>query len=203
MSSTASYPIAPLPFTAVTIDDAFWSPRIETNRTVTVPYDFAKCEETGRIANFARAAGRQGGAHEGIFFNDSDVFKVIEGAAYSLMLQPDEALDAYLDQLIDVIGAAQEADGYLYTARTIAERNATPEALPPDREGAVRWSNLKVSHELYNVGHLYEAAAAHFQATGKRTLLQIALKNADHIDSVFVLCPAIRRSRSGWSSCFW
>ena len=185
MSSTASYPIAPLPFTAVTIDDAFWSPRIETNRAVTVPYDFAKCEETGRIANFARAAGRQGGAHEGIFFNDSDVFKVIEGAAYSLMLQPDEALDAYLDQLIDVIGAAQEADGYLYTARTIAERNATPEALLPDREGAVRWSNLKVSHELYNVGHLYEAAAAHFQATGKRTLLQIALKNADHIDSVF------------------
>lgn len=180
-----SYPIRALPFTAVTIDDAFWSPRIETNRAVTVPYDFAKCEETGRIANFARAAGRAPGAHEGIFFNDSDLFKVIEGAAYTLMLQPDPALDAYLDGLIDLIAAAQEPDGYLYTARTIAERNGTPAALTPDREGLTRWSNLKISHELYNVGHLYEAAVAHYQATGKRSLLDVACKNADHIDRVF------------------
>ncbi|MBK8799732.1 MAG: glycoside hydrolase family 127 protein [Anaerolineales bacterium] len=107
MSTIAtSYPITALPFTAVRIDDAFWSPRIETNRRVTVPYDFQKCEETGRIANFAKAAGQQPGAHGGIFFNDSDVFKVIEGAAYALMLHPDPNLDAYLDKLIALIAAA-------------------------------------------------------------------------------------------------
>jgi DUF1680 family protein len=189
------YPITALPFTAVRIDDAFWSPRIETNRRVTVPYDFQKCEETGRIANFAKAAGQQPGAHEGIFFNDSDVFKVIEGAAYALMLHPDPDLDAYLDRLIALIAAAQEEDGYLYTARTIAERNNTPDALHADREGLARWSNLRINHELYNVGHLYEAAAAHYQATGKRALLDVARKNADLIDRVFG--PGKRRDVPG------
>jgi DUF1680 family protein len=179
------YPIAALPFTAVEVNDPFWSPRIEINRTVTVPYDFQKCEETGRISNFAKAGGLEPGAHEGIFFNDSDVFKVIEGAAYSLMLHPDPALDAYIDEVIRLIAAAQEEDGYLYTARTIAERNGTPEALLADREGLTRWSNLRVSHEFYNVGHLYEGAVAHYLATGKRTLLDVALKNADMIDRTF------------------
>jgi DUF1680 family protein len=179
------YPIAALPFTAVELNDPFWSPRIEINRTVTVPYDFQKCEETGRISNFAKAGGLEPGAHEGIFFNDSDVFKVIEGAAYSLMLHPDPALDAYIDEVIRLIAAAQEEDGYLYTARTIAERNGTPEALLADREGLTRWSNLRVSHEFYNVGHLYEGAVAHYLATGKRTLLDVALKNADMIDRTF------------------
>jgi DUF1680 family protein len=196
MSTLATpYPITALPFTAVRIDDAFWSPRIETNRRVTVSYDFQKCEETGRIANFARAAGQQLGAHEGIFFNDSDVFKVIEGAAYALMLHPDPDLDAYLDRLITLIAAAQEEDGYLYTARTIAERNNTPDALHPEREGLTRWSNLRFNHEFYNVGHLYEAAVAHFQATGKRVLLDVALKNADLIDRVFG--PGKRRDVPG------
>lgn len=194
-TNSAHYRIAAVPFTAVHIDDAFWSPRIETNRIVTVPYDLRKCEETGRIANFARAAGLEEGAHEGIFFNDSDVFKVIEGAAYSLMLSPDPELEAYLDALIDLIAAAQEDDGYLYTARTIAERNGAPAALVPDREGLARWSNLRVNHELYNVGHLYEGAVAHYQATGKRTLLDVALKNADLIDSVFG--PGKRRDVPG------
>ena len=184
-SHSTRYPISALPFTAVRVDDPFWSPRIETNRTVTVPYDFQKCEETGRISNFAKAAGLQTGPHVGIFFNDSDVYKVIEGAAYSLMLHPDPELDAYIDQVISLIGAAQEADGYLYTARTIAERNGTPEALRADIEGLTRWSNLRINHEFYNVGHLYEGAVAHYQATGKRSLLDIALKNADLIDSVF------------------
>jgi len=179
------YPITSLPFTAVQIDDPFWSPRMETNRRVTVPYDFQKCEETSRIANFAVAAGRQAGVHEGIFFNDSDVFKVIEGASYTLMLHPDAELDAYLDRLIELIAAAQEEDGYLYTARTIAERNGTPEALKAEREGLARWSNLRINHELYNVGHLYEAAVAHCQATGKRTLLDVARKNADLIGREF------------------
>ena len=174
------YPITPVAFTGVTFDDRFWLPRLTTNREVTIPYDFRKCEETGRIDNFAKAAGLMAGPHEGIFFNDSDVFKVVEGAAYSLSLHPDSQLDAYLDDLIAKFAGAQEDDGYLYTARTI-----DPEAMDPEREGLARWSNLRVNHELYNVGHLYEAAVAHHQATGKRTLLDVAIRNAELIDSVF------------------
>ena len=179
------YEYNPIPFTDVTIDDAFWSPRIETNRRVTIDYDFQKCAETDRLSNFDKAAGVAQGKHVGIFFNDSDVFKVIEGAAFSLHLHPDAELEQFLDGLIARIAAAQEADGYLYTARTIAERNGTQDQLRADQEGGTRWSNLRVNHELYNVGHLYEAAVAHFLATGKRTLLDVALKNADLIDSVF------------------
>ena len=185
MSASVTYRYTAVPFTAVTLEDGFWSPRLETNRRVTIPYDFAKCEETGRITNFDKAAGRLEGDHEGIFFNDSDVFKIIEGAAYSLALHPDPELDAYLDDLIARIAAAQEPDGYLYTARTIAERTGRLERLRPDREGLTRWSNLRVSHELYNVGHLYEAAVAHYRATGKRSLLDVALRSADLLDRVF------------------
>lgn len=180
MSIHSDYPISPVPFTAVRFDDAFWRPRLETNRAVTLPFNFHKCEETGRIDNFAKAAGWMEGPHEGIFFNDSDVFKVVEGAAYSLALSPDPALDSYLDDLIAKFAGAQEPDGYLYTARTI-----DPSAMRADREGLTRWSHLRVNHELYNVGHLYEAAVAHFQATGKRNLLDVALKNADLINAVF------------------
>jgi DUF1680 family protein len=185
MSSQISYQYKPVPFTAVTINDHFWSPRITTNRQVTIPYDFQKCEETGRITNFDKAAGWMEGDHEGIFYNDSDVFKIVEGAAYSLTLYPDADLDRYLDDLIAKFAGAQEPDGYLYTIRTIAERNHTPERLQADREGLSRWSNTRISHELYNVGHMYEAAVAHYHSTGKRTFLDVALKNADLIDSVF------------------
>jgi DUF1680 family protein len=185
MNPNTQYPIPNIPFTQVTINDKFWAPRMETNRTVTVPYDFQKCEETGRNTNFAKAAGLMAGDHEGIFFNDSDVFKVIEGAAYSLMLHPDPELDAYLDRLITWIAASQEPDGYLYTARTIAERNGTVDQLPDDREGKTRYANLRVSHELYNIGHMYEGAVAHYQATGKRSLLDVAIKSADHVVATF------------------
>lgn len=185
MNSNTQYPISAIPFTQVTINDQFWAPRIETNRRVTVPYDFQKCEETGRNSNFAKAAGLMPGAHEGIFFNDSDVFKVIEGAAYSLMLKPDPELDAYLDKLIAWIAASQEPDGYLYTARTIAEHNGTVDQLPDEREGKTRYSNLRVSHELYNIGHMYEGAVAHFQATGKRSFLDVAIKSANHVVETF------------------
>ncbi|MBI3959405.1 MAG: glycoside hydrolase family 127 protein [Chloroflexi bacterium] len=180
MTAQSDYPFTPIPFTDVTFTDNFWAPRLQTNRRVTLPFNFRKCEETGRIDNFAKAAGWMEGQHEGIFFNDSDVFKVVEGAAYCLALSPDPELDSYLDDLIVKFAGAQEEDGYLYTARTI-----DPGAVRADREGLTRWSNLRVNHELYNVGHLYEAAVAHFQATGKRTLLDVALKNADLIDSVF------------------
>jgi len=169
-----------VPFTQVTLEDSFWAPRIETNRTKTIPYDFQKCEETHRIRNFEIAGGLARGEHEGSHFNDSDVFKVIEGASYSLSIHPDPRLEQYLDDLIAKIAAAQEKDGYLYTARTI-----DPQKVDVRKSGHNRWAFLIGSHELYNVGHLYEAAAAHYRATGKRTLLDVATKNADLIDRVF------------------
>ena len=174
------YPIQPVPFTAVSVQDGFWRPRMETNRQVTVRYDFQKCEETGRIDNFAKAAGLMQGGFRGIPFDDSDVYKVIEGAAYSLALEPDPKLDKYLDDLIAKIAAAQEPDGYLYTAR----RLLPPEKMP-GMSGKARWVNEASSHELYNAGHLYEAAVAHYQATGKRTLLAVAIKSANLVAREF------------------
>jgi uncharacterized protein len=173
------YPHHPIPFTQVSIKDTFWTPRIKTSCEVTVPYDFEKCETTGRIDNFAKAGDLIEGAYEGLWFNDSDVFKVIEGAAYALLIEPNAQLESYLDALIAKIAAAQESDGYLYTPRTIDPENV------PANSGTERWSNLAVSHELYNVGHMYEAAVAFFQATGKRSLLAVAIKSADLIASLF------------------
>ena len=175
----SDYPVRPVPFTAVHLEDAFWRPRLETNRTVTLPFAFRQCEQTGRIDNFARAGGLQEGPHQGRRYNDSDVFKIMEGAAYTLSLASDPDLDAYLDGLIAKSAAAQEDDGYLYTIRTLLDGPA------PKSVGDERWSYLAQSHELYNVGHLYEAAVAHFRATGKRNLLDVALKSADLIDQVF------------------
>jgi DUF1680 family protein len=180
---TSDYPFQPVPFTAVRFEDAFWLPRMETNRLTTVWYDFKKCEETGRIDNFAKAGKLMPGEFRGTPFDDSDVFKVIEGAAYTLALHPDAKLDKYLDDLIVKIAAAQEPDGYLYTARTIDPNGRV------DFFGPTRWSNLAGSHELYNLGHLYEAAVAHFQATGKRSLLDLALKSADLICKTFGPAP--------------
>jgi len=187
----ADYPIAPVPFTAVRLTDAFWAPRIETNRTVTIPAIFKKCEETGRIDNFAIAGGLLKGEYKGERYNDTDVYKTIEGASYSLMVRPDGALDRYLDGVIAKIAAAQEPDGYLYTPRT-----ASPGKVQPGT-GAERWAELAISHELYNAGHLYEAAAAHFQATGKRTLLDVALKNADLVRRTFGEGPGQRQGFPG------
>lgn len=172
------YPYAPVPFTRVHVEGGFWAPRMDANRTVTGPYCFKKCEETGRIDNFAKAGGLMEGKFEGIYFNDSDVFKIVEGACYTLALQPDPELDAYLDKLITLFAAAQEDDGYLYTARTIDPEN-------PGGAAKERWGNIMLNHELYNVGHMYEAAVAHFQVTGKRTFLDVAIKNADLIDRTF------------------
>ena len=177
--ATLDYPIQPVPFTSVKITDAFWSKRIETNRRITIPYNFKKCEETGRLRNFAIAGSLDTGEFEGIFFNDSDVFKVIEGASYSLQMHKDPELKSFLDDLILKIAAAQEEDGYLYTNRTIDPSKAA------DGAGEKRWTNLKTYHELYNAGHLYEAAVAHFQATGERSLLSVALKNANLVAREF------------------
>ena len=180
------YPVKPVPFTAVHFTDAFWLPRIETNRTVSIPFAFEKCEETRRVYHFERAAAALRGevlkdkTPPGYPFDDTDVYKVIEGAAYTLSVRPDPKLEAYLDGLIAKIAAAQEKDGYLYTTRTIDPEN------PHRWAGKQRWELEEVnSHELYNLGHLYEAAVAHYQATGKRTLLDVALRTAELLDRTF------------------
>ncbi len=180
------YPVKPVPFTAVRLHDVFWAPRIETNRKTTIPFAFQKCEETGRLDNFVRAAAALRGETltnkrpPGYPFDDTDIYKVLEGAAYTLSVTPDPKLEAYLDSLIEKIGAAQEKDGYLYTTRTIDPIN------PHRWAGKERWVLEKVdSHELYNFGHLYEAAVAHYQATGKRSLLDIALRTAELLDRTF------------------
>jgi DUF1680 family protein len=173
----SDYPIQPVPFTQVEVGTGFWLPRMETNRKVTVPYCFQRCEETGRISNFVAAAEKNPDGFEGIYFNDSDVFKIVEGACYALALHPDPELEAYLDQLIAKFAAAQEEDGYLYTAKTSGSKGRYGQS--------PRWTGLDHSHELYNVGHMYEAAVAHFRATGKRSFLEIAIRNADLIAKVF------------------
>jgi hypothetical protein len=149
---SSDYPVKPVPFTQVKLTDCFWAPRLETNRTKSIPYAFRMNEETGRVDNFRKAARLVPGPHKGKRYNDSDVFKSMEAAAYTLLLRKDPELEKKLDELIKVIGKAQEPDGYLYTARTIDPANPAPGA------GGERWSNLRVSHELYNVGHMYEAA---------------------------------------------
>lgn len=172
--------ISGIPFTKIKItDDSFWGRRLQTNRNATLPTCLKKCEDTGRFENFAVAAGIKKGKFQGIYFNDSDVFKIIEGASYILRTNYDSKLDNYLDKVISWIAGAQENDGYLYTARTIND----PDYNYPGKES--RWSHLDHGHELYNVGHLYEAAVAHYQATGKRTLLDVAIKNADLICDTF------------------
>lgn len=178
------YNFTPVPFTQVEVPDGFWKPRLDAVRQETIPFSFQKCEDTGRISNFAKAGGLMEGRFQGIYFDDSDLYKVIEGAAYVLALQKDEKLDAYLDEIIAKIAAAQEEDGYLYTSRTIYQKaqNKKGQYVPPG--GEKRWSATG-GHELYCVGHLYEAAYAHHLATGKRNLLDIALKSADMICETF------------------
>jgi uncharacterized protein len=179
--SDENYPIRPVPFTSVKMTDNFWAPRIKKNHEVTIPIAFGYCESTGRIKNFEIAAGLDTGAFRTIYpFDDSDVTKIIEGASYSLQTFPDPKLEAYLDSLIHIIGQAQEPDGYLYTNRTIAEKGF---GKLHEWAGTKRWEKDNIlSHELYNLGHMYEAAVAYYQATGKRSLLDISLKSADLVD---------------------
>ena len=174
------YSIQSVPFTQVKLSDNFWLPRIQVNRMVTIPASFSRCESTGRVKNFIMAAEKKGKFCTRYPFDDTDIYKTIEGASYSLALYPDAKLEAYIDSLIVIIGNAQEPDGYLYTARTI-----DPAAVH-SWSGKERWEKEReLSHELYNAGHLYEAAVAHFMATKKKNLLNIALKNADLVCSVF------------------
>ena len=185
-AASRDYPIKPVPFTGVQLKDVFWAPRIETNRAVTIPFAFQQCEQSGRVRNFERAAAVLRGENiddrkpPGYPFDDTDVYKVIEGAAYALTVRPDSKLEGYVDGLIGKIAAAQEKDGYLYTTRTIDPENPHPWA------GKERWVlEQDDSHELYNLGHLYEAAVAHYQATKKRAFLDVAIRTADLLDRTF------------------
>jgi DUF1680 family protein len=164
--------LSPVPFTAVKLQDEFWAPRLRTNREKSLPHNFQWCEKTGRLSNFAKAAGLEKGEFQGIYFNDSDVYKVLEGASYSLADHTDPVLEKTVDDVIAKIAAAQQPDGYLNTYYTL-------------KEPGKRWTNLKDMHELYCAGHLIEAAVAHHRATGKRTLLDVAVKLADRIDQTF------------------
>jgi hypothetical protein len=178
-SSGSDYPIRAVPLTAVRFTDNFWRPRLEVNRSVTIPHILRQNELTGRVDNFLKAAHRKDGAYQGQRYNDTDIYKVIEAASFSLAGHPDPALDRKLDDLIAIVAVAQEPDGYLYTARTVDPKN------PASGAGPERWSWLFTSHELYDQGHMYEAAVAHFEATGKRSLLDVAIKSADLVCRTF------------------
>ena len=183
------YPISQVPFTAVKMTpNTFWGDRIKAAREVTIPLAFSKCETTHRYENFKMAAYTlQHPGHEGLqtpkwdvskfmgfSFDDTDVYKTIEGASYVLQTYPDAKLKAYIDSVLDIVAAAQEPDGYLYTARTINPQH------PHHWSGKNRWEVEEIlSHELYNLGHMVDAACAHYQATGSDKFLNIAKRYAD------------------------
>jgi DUF1680 family protein len=167
-------------FEQVTLTDSFWKPRLSINRTVTIPHILRENETTGRVDNFRKAAHAMAGEFQGRRFNDTDIYKVIEAASYALAQEHDPALDAEIDELVALIAAAQEDDGYVFPARTVDP------AKPAPGVGAERWIHESAgSHELYNAGHLIEAAVAHYRATGKRGLLDVAVRFADLVDRDF------------------
>jgi DUF1680 family protein len=184
------YPIQAVPMSAVKITGGFWQAKLETNRTVTIPHILQQNELTGRVDNFRKGAGLMPGDYQGRRFNDTDIYKIIEAASYSLSSHPDPALAKQLDDLIALVAKSQQPDGYLFPARTINP------AKPALGVGTDRWQYENTgSHELYNAGHLYEAAIAHFQATGQRNLFDVALKNADLVVKTFG--PSARRDAPG------
>ena len=163
--------MAPVSFADVKIDDGFWSPRLRIHKDVTLPVCIDQIEnQTGRIRNFENAAKGEG-EHSGIFYDDSDVYKALEGMAYSLQIEPDPVLEAKCDEWIDKFAAAQQPDGYLNTYYTLTGLEN-------------RWKNMD-KHEMYCAGHMTEAAVAYYKATGKRKLLDVAIRFADHMMTVF------------------
>ncbi|SHF92446.1 hypothetical protein SAMN05444274_11336 [Mariniphaga anaerophila] len=171
----STYPINPVPFTSVKVTDSFWGQRLKASREVTIPLAFSKCEETGRYDNFIMAANPSDTNRVvGLAFDDTDVYKTIEGASYVMQTCPNPELDNYIDSVLHVVAAAQEEDGYLYTSRTMNPKH------PHKWAGTKRWEKVEdLSHELYNLGHMIEGAVAHYQSTGKKTFLEIAEKYAD------------------------
>ena len=183
------YPIDPVPFTSVKVTDHFWGQRLKTSREVTIPLAFRKSEETGRIKNFEKAAHpSEDYKVEGFSFDDTDIYKTIEGASYSLQTYPDKRLEKYIDSILAIVATAQEPDGYLYTARTMNPKH------PHDWAGKERWVAVEnLSHEFYNLGHMIEGAISHYQATGKRNFLDIAIKYADCVCRAIGNAPEQKR----------
>jgi DUF1680 family protein len=166
--------MTPVSFSKVQIEDAFWSPRIEKVTQVTIPVCMEQTEfKTPRIRNFEKVARHLGEKHEGMYYDDSDVYKALEAIAYSLKNHPDAKLEARADSWIDKIAAAQLPDGYLNTYYTLGGLDK-------------RWTDME-KHEDYNAGHLIEAATAYYSTTGKRKLLDVAIRFADNIDATFRL----------------
>lgn len=178
-TKSGGYPITPVPFTSVKVwQNTFWGQRLEASRKVTIPLAFSKCESEGRYKNFERAAHPSKDYNvEKLMpysFDDTDPYKTIEGASYTLQTYPDKKMERYIDSVLNIIAGAQEKDGYLYTARTQNPWHPHPWA------GPTRWSKEEdLSHETYNLGHMIEGAVAHWQATGSRKFLDIAIKYAD------------------------
>jgi DUF1680 family protein len=164
--------LKPVLLSAVTLTDSFWEPRRWINREVTLPSQFQHCEETGRLDNFRRASGKKQGDFVGIFFNDSDIYKWLEAAAWTHATAPDPGLEEMVNTAIMEIEDAQQPDGYLNTYFTFEKAKD-------------RYTNLKDMHELYCAGHLIQAAVAHHRATGSDRLLNVAVKLADHICDTF------------------
>lgn len=178
------YPIEAVNIRNVKLKDDFWLPIIERVQEKTIEFALEKCEEEGRFDNFLIAGGEMEGPVKGVMpFDDTDVYKIIEGASNSLISAPNPQLETLLDSLVSIIKVGQEADGYLTTWRTI--NPAKPPATWVKVDEGKRWEYLAMSHELYNAGHLFEAAAVHYKATGKRNFLDIALKNADLMVKTF------------------
>ena len=161
--------LAAVPFTRVAVADAFWAPRVETNRRITLPIEYRKCKESGRIDAWTWKKGQPNMPH---IYWDSDVAKWFEAAAYSLTTQPDQALEKKIDAAVALMATGQNADGYL---------NSFFSRVEPEK----RWTNLRDAHELYCAGHLMEGAVAYYQATGKRKFLEIMCRYADHIERTF------------------
>ena len=182
------YPITNVDFSKVHLTDSFWKARMQQNQTVTIPIALEQCEKTNRMLNFEKAAAILRGENIGYFdtentFDDTDIYKILEGMAYSIQTNYSAEMDAKMDELIALVGSAQEPDGYLYTPRTAGEPGHYHSWV-----GTNRWEkDPDLSHELYNCGHLYEAAYAHYISTGKRTLLDIAIKNADLLVKDFLV----------------
>jgi DUF1680 family protein len=183
-SETGFVKLRQVPFTEVTIADSFWAPRRETNRVASIPVNLANLEKAKNLENLRLAARHETKGYTGPVFMDSDVYKALEAASYSLATHPDPALDKQLDDIIAIVAAAQQPDGYLNSYYRVKE---------PGR----RWTNLRDNHELYCAGHMFEAAVAHFQATGKKNFLDVATRFADYMDSVFGSGPGKRMGYCG------
>ncbi len=178
------FTMKPVPYTQVEIDDAFWHPRQQTNRIVTIPHLFAELERAGNIPNLRLAAEGKREGYRGPVYMDSDLYKAMEAAAYVLGMHPDDPIRTQLDEVIGILERAQTPEGYL---------NSYFQVVAPDK----RWTNLRDDHELYCAGHLFEAAVAHYEATNDPRLLKVATRFADYIDSVFGDAPPKRLGYCG------